>query len=331
MKRVCAVRMRTLRRLGAMLAFCTLVCGQRCLGLMLFPVEATIPATSSVLAYCNAPFTPIEGSLLLSSLSDVGQQDLPFSTKNFQRDQVARILDANTIKLQKAGVVSIAGTRMPTPGSNNFQFPSCFSRGPTYKIRQLIPPNTDVLVKVATKSGGQQSALVIRKEDNIVVNVELIRNGFGKVQKVSEPVLQEYLDTEQLKRLQEEAQSKGLGIFQRCSDEDGTMSNDAPFEAQFEPLELTIETQWSEDGGRQILKQKGVDSKVPPKNPGDVKGCSDFTTYEDALRWFEYYKPFYGDVAKLDRNGDGIPCPGLPHTTNQNQYRMKVPDTSKQN
>lgn len=27
--------------------------------------------------------------------------------------------------------------------------------------------------------------------------------------------------------------------------------------------------------------------------------------------------PFYGDVAKLDRDGDGVPCPGLPHTSNQ--------------
>ena len=57
-------------------------------------------------------------------------------------------------------------------------------------------------------------------------------------------------------------------------------------------------------------------------------GCSDFNTYEDALRWYEYYKPFYGDVAKLDRDNDGIPCPGLPHTKNQDQYRMKVPSSS---
>ena len=58
------------------------------------------------------------------------------------------------------------------------------------------------------------------------------------------------------------------------------------------------------------------------------QGCSDFNTYEDALRWFEYYKPFYGDVAQLDRDNDGIPCPGLPHTKNQDQYRMKVPSSS---
>lgn len=58
-------------------------------------------------------------------------------------------------------------------------------------------------------------------------------------------------------------------------------------------------------------------------------GCSDFATYEDAFRWYEYYQPYYGDVAKLDRDGDGVPCPGLPHTTNQQQYRMKVPSKSR--
>lgn len=34
------------------------------------------------------------------------------------------------------------------------------------------------------------------------------------------------------------------------------------------------------------------------------------------------------NVAKLDRNGDGVPCPGLPHTTNGEKYRIKRPNTS---
>jgi hypothetical protein len=63
---------------------------------------------------------------------------------------------------------------------------------------------------------------------------------------------------------------------------------------------------------------------------GDSAGCSDFSSYEDALRWYEKYFPFYGDVAKLDRNGDGVPCPGLPHTKVAEMYRMKVPSAVKQ-
>lgn len=57
-------------------------------------------------------------------------------------------------------------------------------------------------------------------------------------------------------------------------------------------------------------------------------GCSDFVTYEDALKWYEFYKPWYGDVAKLDRNLDGVPCPGIPHTTAREKYRMKIPQAT---
>ena len=96
-------------------------------------------------------------------------------------------------------------------------------------------------------------------------------------------------------------------------------------EAEFEPLEQTMETVWTDDGGKQVLRAAPSGEKGTPKNPGDIKGCSDFRTYEEALSWYEAYEPYYGDVAKLDRDGDGIPCPGLPHTTNQNVYRMKVP------
>ena len=58
-------------------------------------------------------------------------------------------------------------------------------------------------------------------------------------------------------------------------------------------------------------------------------GCSDFSIYEDALRWYETYYPYYGDVAKLDRDGDGVPCPGLPHTKVSEIYRMKKPLPTK--
>ena len=52
--------------------------------------------------------------------------------------------------------------------------------------------------------------------------------------------------------------------------------------------------------------------KAIPANPGDIKNCPDFTTYDEAKRWFDTYYPYYGDVAKLDGNNDGIPCEKLP-------------------
>lgn len=53
-------------------------------------------------------------------------------------------------------------------------------------------------------------------------------------------------------------------------------------------------------------------SPKPPANPGDTKNCSDFKTWAEAQAWYEKYFPYYGDVAKLDRDGDGIACESLP-------------------
>lgn len=47
-------------------------------------------------------------------------------------------------------------------------------------------------------------------------------------------------------------------------------------------------------------------------NPGDTKNCSDFATQREAQAWFDRYFPRYGDVAKLDSDGDGRACETLP-------------------
>jgi hypothetical protein len=48
-----------------------------------------------------------------------------------------------------------------------------------------------------------------------------------------------------------------------------------------------------------------------PDNPGDTKNCGDFETYAEAKAWFDEYYPHYGDVARLDKDGDLIPCESL--------------------
>lgn len=50
---------------------------------------------------------------------------------------------------------------------------------------------------------------------------------------------------------------------------------------------------------------------VPP-NPGDARNCSDFSTQAEAQAWFDRYFPHYGDVARMDRDGDGVACESLP-------------------
>ena len=56
----------------------------------------------------------------------------------------------------------------------------------------------------------------------------------------------------------------------------------------------------------------GPSSGEQPADPGNVMNCSDFVSYQEALAWYETYAPWYGDVARLDGDGDGEPCESLP-------------------
>ena len=58
--------------------------------------------------------------------------------------------------------------------------------------------------------------------------------------------------------------------------------------------------------------QLSCEAPLIPPNPGDSRDCSDFATRAAAQAWFERYLPYYGDVAPLDSDGDGIACEGLP-------------------
>ena len=55
-----------------------------------------------------------------------------------------------------------------------------------------------------------------------------------------------------------------------------------------------------------------ISSGASGGNPGNVKNCGDFDSYLEAKEWFDTYFADYGDVARLDSNGDGEPCESLP-------------------
>jgi len=248
------------------------------------------------------------------------------SSAVWKDDKVVRVLDANTIKLDRTGLVSLAAVKTPLPGSSSFEFSECLNRSPSYKLKQLLAADEKVRIQtMATSSGSSSSnhpqAVVVRVKDGMVVNEELVRSGFARVRKNN--LFPNVLSTTDLMAMENQARDKGMGLFKRCSDDDGLV-----VEAQFEPLDLTTETQWGVDGGKTVLRSREQIASSPPVNPGDRVGCSDFPYYEDALKYYERYYSYYGDVAKLDRNGDGIPCPGLPHTPVAERYRMKVSKTS---
>jgi len=250
--------------------------------------------------------------------------------KKMKEDVVIRVIDANTVKLKDSGLVSFAAVQTPSGYSGNENFPECMSVSPSSRAKKLLPSKTTVrVIMLGSENNEKSRALMWRQEDDKLVNIELVRSGMAKPSKRGREETEKLLPgfTNALQQLQEDAKAQKKGLYQTC-EEANELRRTFDAESQFEALEWTLETKYTSDGGKPMLRQKDNDGeRKPPRNPRDTKGCSDFDTYEDALKWFEYYRPFYGDVAKLDRNNDGIPCPGLPHTNDREAYRMKRPDS----
>jgi hypothetical protein len=279
-------------------------------------------------------------SLLSATASATPWRERIRQTKPQTIDKVKRVIDASTVQLEKSGYVSLESVRGV---GSTYILPDCFSYSPSYEMRRLLPKGTVVRLvhleesdssiannnddrALTTSSTSRVAAWIVRNNDEILINEELVRTGFAYVRKGSRTTPPDVMaDLIKLERI---ASEKGLGIYESCDkrsqgggvEEVQQNENDdrvrqlrtANFVAQFESLNDNAATATSS----------------LPSNPGDSRGCSDFVTYEEALNWYETYAPYYGDVAKLDRNGDGVPCPGLPHTTNGEKYRIKRPNTS---
>lgn len=190
------------------------------------------------------------------------------------------------------------------------------------------------MVDIEALGGGERKSSpqipqfwIIRNEDDLMINRELVRSGYAFV-RMGSPQNSDTRITNDLAELEKNAKQKGLGIYKTCdATADSESGSGQSFVAEFEEMELTTQIQYGDDGGKEVLVGREQSSRLPPRNPGDTKGCSDFDTFEEALQWYERYYPYYGDVAKLDRRGDGIPCRGLPHTQNGERFRIKKPAT----
>ncbi|GAA1511134.1 putative cell wall-binding protein [Agromyces terreus] len=56
---------------------------------------------------------------------------------------------------------------------------------------------------------------------------------------------------------------------------------------------------------------KPTPAPTTPSRPADVD-CGDFSTWASAQAWFDRYYPYYGDIARLDADGDHRACESLP-------------------
>ena len=58
------------------------------------------------------------------------------------------------------------------------------------------------------------------------------------------------------------------------------------------------------------INEEYLDPVVPP-DPGDAVSCVDFPDHKTAQEWFDTYWPYYGDVALINTNDNGVACESL--------------------
>ena len=144
--------------------------------------------------------------------------------------------------------------------------------------------------------------LVYLYKDGTSINERLVRDGFARAKAYKPNV--KYKQT--FERLEAQAKAESAGLWRTCVGAREDIGKGTGKAAR--PARTPAESKQQE----RALALGAVPSTTDPLvDPGDVKNCSDFDTYEQAKEWFDTYFPKFGDVAKLDGNGDGRPCESL--------------------
>uniref|UniRef100_A0A7S4TA81 Excalibur calcium-binding domain-containing protein n=1 Tax=Ditylum brightwellii TaxID=49249 RepID=A0A7S4TA81_9STRA len=115
---------------------------------------------------------------------------------------------------------------------------------------------------------------------------------------------------ELLSKYQEEAKREKKGLWGVCAPTTISSSSKALLTASSSSLSSSP-SKAAAAVDTTITKTTNTMKKQNMENPGDVKNCKDFNTYNEAKAWYDTYFDLYGDVAKLDGDGDGIPCESL--------------------
>ena len=202
-------------------------------------------------------------------------------------DVVVRVMDSDRVKLERAGVVRLAGVRTPTR-----DVPVCYNREPGVKTRGMLSRGAKVEVEA---DDGDANIVVGGKS----VSETLVREGYA----YATPRRRRESDGDYLASVLAEAQEAAKrdqrGLWRPCGDASPVVPVATFDDIDFQP--------------------------TPTKDYGDApakyKSCAEFEFYEDALAIFE--RAPESVRKRLDRDGDGVPCPGLPHTTDQERYRFK--------
>ena len=269
-------------------------------------------------------------------LNDVAQRTLiamigaatiawsPQASWSMQTDHIERVVDGDTVILEELGRARLIGINTPETVSPAQQVrgepPQCFGPEASAEMKRLLPAGTEVGfdtdVEPLDRFGRN---LVYLYKDGGSINELLVRKGFARA-KAYKPNIR---NQETFNRLQAEAKLESLGLWGACFDAGSSSSSSGSsggssstagkgFGPNANQRPTSTKTASSELQQQQrSTAREAKDVAAIEANPGDVKDCADFDSYDAAKAWFDRYYPAYGDVAKLDGDGDLKPCEAL--------------------
>ena len=269
-------------------------------------------------------------------LNDVAQRTLiamigaatiawsPQASWSMQTDHIERVVDGDTVLLEELGRARLIGINTPETVSPAQQVrgepPQCFGPEASAEMKRLLPAGTEVEfdtdVEPLDRFGRN---LVYLYKDGGSINELLVRKGFARA-KAYKPNIR---NQETFNRLQAEAKLESLGLWGACFDAGSSGSSSGSsggssstagkgFGPNANQRPTSTKTASSELQQQQrSTAREAKDVAAIEANPGDVKDCADFDSYDEAKAWFDRYYPAYGDVAKLDGDGDLKPCEAL--------------------
>lgn len=230
------------------------------------------------------------------------------SPVRLEPDRVVRVLDANAVKLERRGVVRLAGASTPTVG-----LPECFRYTPSAHLRRALPAGERITVQITDSSrrlGLIAPRAVAGEPLAPTVNEQLVAGGWAKASRLG--VDGDLAD--ELARAQGRAQASHAGLWVSCAEQLPLV------EARYEPIAGVPQTQpvALELGEGATVRQ----GSAGPQPPETRDRCGEFEYFEDAKRAFDAAPQ---RLARLDSDGDGVPCGGLPHRPEIERRQLKVP------
>ena len=273
-------------------------------------------------------------------LNDVAQRTLiamigaatiawsPQASWSMQTDHIERVVDGDTVLLEELGRARLIGINTPETVSPAQQVrgepPQCFGPEASAEMKRLLPAGTEVEfdtdVEPLDRFGRN---LVYLYKDGESINELLVRKGFARA-KAYKPNIR---NQETFSRLQAEAKLESLGLWGACFDAGSSGSSGGSSSGSSGGSSSTAGKGFGPNANQRPTSTKTASSELQQQqrstareakdvaaieaNPGDVKDCADFDSYDAAKAWFDRYYPAYGDVAKLDGDGDLKPCEAL--------------------